>query len=140
MTLSYYANSSWNTLIYPFFVKGSYNAGYVPEYEEKEYVGGIRARFYKGKRFTASWTYAYLSQTERQALLATLGNGKENLFRAQMPESRSTGTGTVTEVFEGNCFLDISPKQSLFMYSDVLNDYVWSNVTVTITAVARTNS
>lgn len=105
--------------------------GYETIYQEYIMMSGKIKRIEKGKRFVASFSYAYLTADQRSTIQELLTTQKlQGYLAAQI----STPQGT----FIGNVIIDINSDQSRFAYSEVLQDYVWTNWSFTAKAVDLT--
>lgn len=99
--------------------------GYSDEYVEKTMMSGLIKRIYKGKRFYATFTYAYLLDSERQTIKSLLDTQRQHGYL-------NIKINTPYGAYEGKAILEINNDQTRFAYSKVLNDYVWTNWSITV--------
>lgn len=102
--------------------------GYAEEYVEKTMLSGKIRRIYRGKRFYATFSYAYLTSEQRtttQQLLAA----QEQSGYVTVQISSPYGT------FSGQAIMELNQQQTRFAYSEVLKDYVWVNWQITVKGV-----
>ena len=102
--------------------------GYTDEYVEKTMISGKIRRIYKGRRFSATFSYAYLTSDERDTL--------ETLLSAQRQNGYLTAQiGTPYGTYNGQVIMELKKEQTRFVYSEVLQDYVWTNWQLTLKGV-----
>lgn len=106
--------------------------GYSNEYIEKNMMSGKIRRIYKGKRLVATFTYAFLTDSQRNILFQLLTT-QSNQGYVNVEIDNPFGT------FSGEALIEINNDQSRFCYSEVLNDYVWTNFTLSIKGVGYDN-
>lgn len=102
--------------------------GYAEEYVEKTMLSGKIRRIYRGKRFYATFSYAYLTSEQRtiiQQLLAAQEQGGYVTVQISSPY------GT----FSGQAIMELNQQQTRFAYSEVLGDYVWVDWQITVKGV-----
>ena len=106
--------------------------GYADEYVEKTMISGKIRRIYKGRRFYANLSYAYLTAEQKATL--------NSLLAAQ----RQTGYLTVQisspfGSYNGQAIIELGQEQTRFKYSETLQDYVWINWQLTLKGVDYDN-
>lgn len=94
--------------------------GYVEEFTEKKMLSGLVRRLYKGKRFNATISYAYLLQDERTRIEELLELQRS---RGYLVAEISTPVGN----YNGEVTIDLNSNQTRWSYSEILKDYVWTN-------------
>lgn len=94
--------------------------GYGDEFYEYTMMSGNIRRVYKGKRFYATFSYAYLLDTERATINELLQTQQNNGYLTAVINSPFGS-------FSGNVIMELNNNQARFCYSNVLNDYVWIN-------------
>lgn len=102
--------------------------GYTPVYNEYIMLSGKVRRIQKGKRFVASFSYAFLTATQR-ALIQDLLDIQKNLGYVKAIVNTPYGS------FNGNVIMSLNDDQARFSYSEVLQDYVWTNWKLTLRGV-----
>ena len=103
-------------------------AGYSEEYIEKTMISGKIKRISKGKRLALTFSYAYLTNSERETL--------DDLLDIQRQQGYlSIRATTPYGLYVGQAIMDINNDQSRFTYSTVLQDYVWTDWRITFKAV-----
>lgn len=106
--------------------------GYNDEYIEYTMMSGKIKRLYKGKRFYTSISYPYLLDNQRDVI--------NSLLQLQRTQGYlSAKIDTPFGLFEGNVIIELNNSQARFMYSSVLDDYVWTNWELNIKAVDYDN-
>ena len=106
--------------------------GYSEEYIEKNMISGNIRRIYKGKRLYATFTYAFLTD-EQRSIISQLLSTQATQGYVNVEISNPFGT------FDGEALIELNNDQSRFCYSEILNDYVWTNFTLNIRAVGYDN-
>ena len=106
--------------------------GYSEEYIEKNMISGNIRRIYKGKRLYATFTYAFLTD-EQRSIISQLLSTQATQGYVNVEISNPFGT------FDGEALIELNNDQSRFCYSEILNDYVWTNFTLNIKAVGYDN-
>ena len=102
--------------------------GYAEEYVEKTMLSGKIRRIYRGKRFYATFSYAYLT-SEQRTIIQQLLAAQEQSGYVTVQISSPYGT------FSGQAIMELNQQQTRFSYSDVLKDYVWVNWQITVKGV-----
>lgn len=106
--------------------------GYAEEYVEKTMLSGKIRRIYRGKRFYATFSYAYLT-SEQRTIIQQLLAAQEQSGYVTVQISSPYGT------FSGQAIMELNQQQTRFAYSDVLNDYVWVDWQITVKSVEYAN-
>lgn len=94
--------------------------GYEYEYTTKEVISGKIYRVPIGRRFTASISYAFLSDEQASVLLAMATGGAQHVEIT-----------TPFDTFDGNAFIEISSTPTRF--KDNNNNETWTDWRVNIT-------
>lgn len=102
--------------------------GYAEEYVEKTMLSGKIRRIYRGKRFYATFSYAYLT-SEQRTIIQQLLAAQEQSGYVTVQISSPYGT------FSGQAIMELNQQQTRFAYSEVLGDYVWVNWQITVKGV-----
>ena len=102
--------------------------GIPPEYVEKTMISGKIRRIYKGRRFYAAFSYAFLTEEQRSIINQLLKSQEQNGYVTVQIDSPFGS-------FSGQAILDCNQQQTRFGYSEVLDDYVWTNWEMTIKSV-----
>ena len=102
--------------------------GYAEEYVEKTMLSGKIRRIYRGKRFYATFSYAYLT-SEQRTIIQQLLAAQEQSGYVTVQISSPYGT------FSGQAIMELNQQQTRFAYSDVLGDYVWVDWQITVKGV-----
>lgn len=102
--------------------------GYAEEYVEKTMLSGKIRRIYRGKRFYATFSYAYLTSEQRTIIQQLLASQEQNGY-VSVQISSPYGT------FSGQAIMELNQQQTRFAYSDVLKDYVWVDWQITVKGV-----
>ena len=102
--------------------------GYAEEYVEKTMLSGKIRRIYRGKRFYATFSYAYLTSEQRTIIQQVLAAQEQSGY---VTVQISSPYGT----FSGQAIMELNQQQTRFAYSDVLKDYVWVNWQITVKGV-----
>lgn len=99
--------------------------GYSDEYIEKTMMSGLIKRIYKGKRFYATFSYPYLLESERATINSLLATQRTQGYLNVVID-------TPFGQYSGQAILELGNDQTRFMYSNVLQDYVWTNWSITL--------
>lgn len=99
--------------------------GYSDEYIEKTMMSGLIKRIYKGKRFYATFSYPYLLENERVTINSLLATQRTQGYLNVVID-------TPFGQYSGQAILELGNDQTRFMYSNVLQDYVWTNWSITL--------
>lgn len=99
--------------------------GYSDEYIEKTMMSGLIKRIYKGKRFYATFSYPYLLEKERATINSLLATQRSQGYLNVVID-------TPFGQYAGQAILELGNDQTRFMYSNVLQDYVWTNWSITL--------
>lgn len=99
--------------------------GYSDEYVEKTMMSGLIKRIYKGKRFYATFSYPYLLENERATINSLLATQRTQGYLNVVID-------TPFGQYSGQAILELGNDQTRFMYSNVLQDYVWTNWSITL--------
>lgn len=102
--------------------------GYAEEYVEKTMLSGKIRRIYRGKRFYATFSYAYLT-SEQRTIIQQLLAAQEQSGYVTVQISSPYGT------FSGQAIMELNQQQTRFAYSEVLGDYVWVDWPITVKGV-----
>lgn len=102
--------------------------GYAEEYVEKTMLSGKIRRIYRGKRFYATFSYAYLT-SEQRTIIQQLLAAQEQSGYVTVQISSPYGT------FSGQAIMELNQQQTRFAYSEVLGDYVWVDWQITVKGV-----
>lgn len=102
--------------------------GYAEEYVEKTMLSGKIRRIYRGKRFYATFSYAYLTSEQRTIIQQLLAAQEQNGY-VSVQISSPYGT------FSGQAIMELNQQQTRFAYSEVLGDYVWVDWQITVKSV-----
>ena len=102
--------------------------GYAEEYVEKTMLSGKIRRIYRGKRFYATFSYAYLT-SEQRTIIQQLLAAQEQSGYVTVQISSPYG------MFSGQAIMEVNQQQTRFAYSDVLKDYVWVDWQITVKGV-----
>ena len=102
--------------------------GYAEEYVEKTMLSGKIRRIYRGKRFYATFSYAYLT-SEQRTIIQQLLAAQEQSGYVTVQISSPYGT------FSGQAIMELNQQQTRFAYSEVLGDYVWIDWQITVKGV-----
>lgn len=107
--------------------------GYTDEFVDKTMLSGRIRRIHRGRRFNAVITYAYLLETERVKLDQIMDAQAQNGY---VTVQLDTPKGTYT----GAAIVSLNTAQTRFSYSNVLNDYVWTNWELTLSGMSYVES
>lgn len=99
--------------------------GYSDEYIEKTMMSGLIKRIYQGKRFYATFSYPYLLENERATINSLLATQRTQGYLNVVID-------TPFGQYSGQAILELGNDQTRFMYSNVLQDYVWTNWSITL--------
>lgn len=102
--------------------------GYADEYVEKTMISGKIRRIYKGRRFYANFSYAFLTAEQRTTVNSLLAAQRQNGY---LDVQISSPFGT----YNGQAIIELGQEQTRFAYSDVLGEYVWTNWDLTLKGV-----
>ena len=102
--------------------------GYAEEYVEKTMLSGKIRRIYRGKRFYATFSYAYLTSEQRTTIQQLLAAQEQSGY---VTVQISSPYGT----FSGQAIMELNQQQTRFAYSEVLGDYVWVDWQITVKGV-----
>lgn len=106
--------------------------GYTDEYVEKTMISGKIRRIYKGRRFSATFSYAYLTSSQRNTLDALLSAQRQNGYLTAQIDS-PFGT------YNGQVIMTLDKEQTRFKYDETLGEYVWVNWQLTLRGVPYAN-
>lgn len=106
--------------------------GYAEEYVEKTMLSGKIRRIYRGKRFYATFSYAYLTSEQRTIIQQLLAVQEQSGY---VTVQISSPYGT----FSGQAIMELNQQQTRFAYSEVLGDYVWVDWQITVKGVEYAN-
>lgn len=102
--------------------------GYADEYVEKTMISGKIRRIYKGRRFYANFSYAFLTAEQRTTVNSLLAAQRQNGY---LDVQISSPFGS----YNGQAIIELGQEQTRFAYSDVLGEYVWTNWDLTLKGV-----
>lgn len=102
--------------------------GYADEYVEKTMISGKIRRIYKGRRFYANFSYAFLTAEQRTTVNSLLAAQRQNGY---LTVQISSPFGS----YNGQAIIELGQEQTRFAYSDVLGEYVWTNWDLTLKGV-----
>lgn len=106
--------------------------GYTDEYVEKTMISGKIRRIYKGRRFSATFSYAYLTSSQRNTLDTLLAAQRQNGYLTAQIDS-PFGT------YNGQVIMTLDKAQTRFKYDETLGEYVWVNWRLTLRGVPYAN-
>lgn len=106
--------------------------GYTDEYVEKTMISGKIRRIYKGRRFSATFSYAYLTSSQRNTLDTLLAAQRQNGYLTAQIDS-PFGT------YNGQVIMTLDKAQTRFKYDETLGEYVWVNWQLTLKGVPYAN-
>ena len=109
--------------------------GYSDEYVEKTAISGKIIRIYRGKRYYATFSYAFLTEEERAQLNDLLTAQRK---KGYLNVSISQPYGKDGK-FEGGAILELNNDQTRFKWDSTAKDFVWTNWSITLKAVAYDN-
>ncbi len=102
--------------------------GYTDEFIEKTMISGKIRRIYKGKRFYANFSYAFLTAEQTETLNTLLSAQRQNGY---LTVQISSPFGN----YSGQAIIELNNNQTRFKYDEDLQDYVWINWTLTVKGV-----
>lgn len=102
--------------------------GYADEYVEKTMISGKIRRIYKGRRFYANFSYAFLTAEQRATVNSLLAAQRQNGY---LTVQISSPFGT----YNGQAIIELGQEQTRFKYDETTGDYVWTNWTLTLKGV-----
>lgn len=102
--------------------------GYADEYVEKTMISGKIRRIYKGRRFYANFSYAFLTAEQRATVNSLLAAQRQNGY---LTVQISSPFGT----YNGQAIIELGQEQTRFKYDETAQDYVWINWTLTLKGV-----
>lgn len=102
--------------------------GYADEYIEKTMISGKIRRIYKGRRFYANFSYAFLTAEQRATVNSLLAAQRQNGY---LTVQISSPFGT----YNGQAIIELGQEQTRFKYDEDADDYVWTNWTLTLKGV-----
>lgn len=102
--------------------------GYADEYVEKTMISGKIRRIYKGRRFYANFSYAFLTAEQRATVNSLLAAQRQNGY---LTVQISSPFGT----YNGQAIIELGQEQTRFKYDEDADDYVWTNWTLTLKGV-----
>ena len=102
--------------------------GYADEYVEKTMISSKIRRIYKGRRFYANFSYAFLTAEQRTTVNSLLAAQRQNGY---LDVQISSPFGS----YNGQAIIELGQEQTRFAYSDVLGEYVWTNWDLTLKGV-----
>lgn len=106
-----------------------------PELIEKKSIGGRIYRKVKGYRLVSSWTYPNLYADARIKLMLYLGTYEKVYIKMDVPMHMGDSEEFDDyKVFEGYVYMTLSSSKK-FGHSATLNDYIWSDYTLSVRAV-----
>ena len=114
--------------------------GYEEEFVEKRMLSGLIRRIYKGKRFVARVSFGTLlpANSIQSHEIGARANGVYWLLDKQRSNgylyAEVTDPESKTETFKGNVFVDLDSSRRRFKWDTDLQDYVWTNYQLVITA------
>lgn len=106
--------------------------GYADEYTEKTMISGKIRRIYKGRRFYANFSYAYLTADQKATMNSLLSAQRKNGY---LTVQMSSPYGT----YSGQAIIELGQEQTRFAYDSSLQDYVWINWNLTLKGVDYDN-
>lgn len=102
--------------------------GYADEYIEKNMISGKIRRIYKGRRFYANFSYAFLTAEQRATVNSLLAAQRQNGY---LNVQISSPFGS----YNGQAIIELGQEQTRFKYDETAQDYVWINWTLTLKGV-----
>lgn len=102
--------------------------GYADEYVEKTMISGKIRRIYKGRRFYANFSYAFLTAEQRATVNSLLAAQRQNGY---LNVQISSPFGS----YNGQAIIELGQEQTRFKYDETAQDYVWTNWTLTLKGV-----
>lgn len=101
--------------------------GYAEEYVEKVMISGLIKRIYRGKRFYATFSYAFLTQNQIDTIKQLL---QAQTQRGYLNVEISSPFGN----YKGQALLELNQDQARFKYDTNIKEYVWTNWQITVKA------
>lgn len=92
--------------------------GYADEYVEKTMISGKIRRIYKGRRFYANFSYAFLTAEQRATVNSLLAAQRQNGY---LNVQISSPFGS----YSGQAIIELNQEQTRFAYDEMAQDYVW---------------
>lgn len=102
--------------------------GYADEYVEKTMISGKIRRIYKGRRFYANFSYAFLTAEQRATVNSLLAAQRQTGY---LNVQISSPFGS----YNGQAIIELGQEQTRFKYDETAQDYVWINWTLTLKGV-----
>ena len=102
--------------------------GYSDEFIEKTMISGKIRRIYKGKRFFATFSYAFLLNEQIQTLNALLAQQRQQGYL-------NVEINSPFGEYSGGAIIELNNQQSRFRYNRETDDYVWTNWQLSVKAV-----
>lgn len=102
--------------------------GYADEYVEKTMISGKIRRIYKGRRFYANFSYAFLTAEQKATINSLLSAQRQNGY---LTVQISSPFGT----YNGQAIIELNEEQTRFKYDETAQDYVWINWELTLKGV-----
>lgn len=106
--------------------------GYADEYIEKTMISGKIRRIYKGRRFYAKFSYAFLTAEQRATVNSLLAAQRQNGY---LTVQISSPFGS----YNGQAIIELGQEQTRFKYDETAQDYVWINWQLTLKGVDYDN-
>ena len=106
--------------------------GYADEYIEKTMISGKIRRIYKGRRFYANFSYAFLTAEQRSTVNSLLATQRQNGY---LTVQISSPFGS----YNGQAIIELGQEQTRFKYDETAQDYVWINWQLTLKGVDYDN-
>lgn len=106
--------------------------GYSDEYVEKTMISGKIRRIYKGKRFYATFSYAFLTEEQIFEINELLATQRQNGFL-------SVEISTPYGEYSGDAIIEVNNDQTRYKYNSDTGTYVWTNWSMSIKAVDYDN-
>lgn len=103
--------------------------GYSDEYVEKTMISGKVVRIYKGKRFYASFSYAFLTDEQISAMREALATQRQQGYLNVEIDSPFGS-------FVGGAIVELGNEQSRFKYDSESGKYIWTNWQLSLKAVS----
>lgn len=94
--------------------------GYEQEYIEKKMVSGKIRRIHKGKRFVATFSFAFLTGDQKASLQGVMEHQR---IHGYVTAQIQTPFGS----FNGNVNVELGSEQTRFKYDKTAQDYVWTD-------------
>ena len=102
--------------------------GYADEYVEKTMISGKIRRIYKGRRFYANFSYAFLTAEQRATVNSLLAAQRQNGYLTAQIDSPFGS-------YNGQVIMTLDKEQTRFKYDETLGEYVWVNWQLTLKGV-----